>query len=418
MFLVRLLFISFVIVSHASCAELTFHDAVARLLSHNHDLKIAQYEIHKSQADLLGAQRRPNPILYGSYSFIDVRHHFGDQAKGSPAFLVAHLEHPIELGGKRDQRIKTAHAMIHYTQLLVEENKRQALLALINTYYQVQADHINYQNALNNRRDFEKILTIAQEKFARKLIDGVDLKELNLQSMNNNQEVEITHATLLADTETLATMLSLETNDINLPDITATTYPMMESTLEPLIEYAKMHRSDCLAAIQNVAVAQASIDLEKANAVPDMNVGVESEQYAPQYTNPLFGISVAFPLPIYGLNQGAIERAKINFLQATLQKTTTLAQATLEVRRAFILYTSQKKIYALTQEEFNTSHQLKMKHYNIFEHQGMSILDLLDNFRRHHEYQQNLTQAWINLHSAHEYLKLMAGITPVSIKEQ
>lgn len=416
MFLVRLLFISFVIVSHAFCAELTFHDAVERLLSHNHDLKIAQYEINKSKADLLGAQRRPNPILYGSYSFLDVRHQFGDQAKGSPAFLVAHLDHPIELGGKRDQRIKTAHEMIHYTQLLVEENKRQALINLLNVYYQTQADQAHYHNVLNNRHNFTKLLTIAQGKFAHKLIDDVDVKELDLQLMDYNKEVEITHATLLTDRETLAMMLSLDANTLQIPEISPTPTDITTS-LDELIAYAQTHRPDCLAAIQNVTVAKASIDLEKANAVLDITLGIESEQYAPNYTNPLLGVSAAIPLPLYNHNQGAIERAKVTLMQAKTHQSKISQQVASDVTQAFILYKTQQKVSRATQEEFKTIHQLKIRHHEIFARQGMSILDLLDNLRRHHEYQRNLTQALVDLHVSQAYLKLMAGMSLAHPKE-
>ena len=416
MFLKRFLVISLWIVSHASCGELTFLDAVDRFLSHNNDLKIAHYEIDKSKADLLGAQRRPNPILYGSYSFLDAKHHFKDQSIASPAFLVAHLEHPIELGGKRTQRIKTADEAIQYTQLLVEENKRQALLLLVSSYYQVQADQANYRNALKNRHDFEKLLTIAQGKFAHKLIDDVDLKELTLQWMSYNKEVEITQSTLLTDTQALAMLLSLKAEEISIPDI-STDFPLMERSVDHLIDYAQTHRSDCLAAIQNVVVAKASVDLEKANAVPDISLGIETEHYAPNYTNPLLGVSAVIPLPLYNRNQGAIERAKVTVLQATAQQTKTLSQAAMEVRQAFIMYTSQKKVYASTQEEFNTIHQLKMKHHEIFEHHGMSILDLLDNLRRHHDYQKNVIQAMVDLHVAQEYLKLTAGFSLAHPKE-
>ena len=92
MFLKRFLVISLWIVSHASCGELTFLDAVDRFLSHNNDLKIAHYEIDKSKADLLGAQRRPNPILYGSYSFLDAKHHFKDQSIASQSVHSATRE--------------------------------------------------------------------------------------------------------------------------------------------------------------------------------------------------------------------------------------------------------------------------------------------------------------------------------------
>jgi len=416
MFLVRFLGIFWIIISASWSVELTFNQAVHRFLIHNNDLKIAHYEIDKAKTDLLVAQRRPNPIVYSSYSFLDVKHRFGDQAKGSPAFAVVHLDHPIELGEKRDARIKMAYETINYTQLLVAENQRQALITLLNAYYQVQVDQAHYHNALKNRQDFERLLTIAHGKFSRKLIDDVDVKELQLQWMNYNEEVQTAHSTLLVDTQTLALMLSLEANDIQLPHVSFDHQPM-ESTLDSLIDYAKMHRTDCLAAIQNVIVTRRSVDLEKANSIPDITLGIESEQYAPNYDNPLLGVSVAIPVPIYNTHQGEIERAKIVALQAHTQQSKILSQAVSEVRQAFLLYQSQQKVYASSQEEFNAIDHLKTTHLNLFEYKELSVLDLLDNLRRHNDYQQNLIKASVNVTIAYEYLKLSAGITPVTPKE-
>jgi cobalt-zinc-cadmium efflux system outer membrane protein len=416
MVLIRPLLVLFLLTAYVYSDTWTFESVVNHFLTHNYDLKIAQYEIDKSKADLLEAQRRPNPILYGSYSFLDANHRFGDQAKGSPAFVVAHLDHPIELGGKRDQRIKTANETITYTRLLVEENKRQALISLLNAYYQVQTDQAHYHNALNNRRDFDKLLTIAHHKYARGLIDDVDLEELKLQLLSYDKEIDVTQTALLADTETLALMLSLRAEELNIPEISFT-HPPMEHSLDHLITHAQTHRADCLAAIHNVILAEASIALEKANAIPDITLGIESEQYAPNYDNPLIGVSAAFPLPLYNHNQGAIERAKVTVLQARAQQTKILAQTAVEIRSAFLFYQSQQKVYATTKEEFNAISRLKTKHLAIFEHKGLSILDLLDNLRRYHDYQRNLIRASADLMIAQEYLKLMAGMPLIHPKE-
>ncbi len=402
------------IIPHLFGTSLTVDAAIAQFMKNNYDLKIAQQEADKSKADLTTAQRRPNPILSGSYDYLDAKHHFSDVSPAASALATLHLDHPIELGGKRARRIEAANEGITYANNLFEETKREQLFTLIDAYYQVQADEADLANAIADRHDFEDILTIARAKYNHGFLSQIDFGKLQLQIIDYENDVNSYTSALSTDIEALAFLLSMDINDLALSPLVSG--ESFSKSIDELIVYAQNNRSDCLAAKQNIKLSNASVELEKANAIPDVTVGIEMENYAPTYSPPLVGISASIPLPIYDRNQGAIQKARITALQAITQQSKTLQQAASEVRQAFIQYQSQQLIYASMQHGFDSSKRLKEKQEKIFALKGISILELLDAQKIYREYQKKMTKADINLHVALSHLKLYSGLPLIDSK--
>lgn len=387
---------------------LSFDAGVKQFLEHNYDLQIARQETDKSRADLTGARRRPNPTLSGSYDYWDVQHRFNDVSSVAAALATVHLDHPIELGGKRDRRIHNAQATIVYANGLLDETKRQLLQSFIDAYFQTQADEADLANAIANRHELGTLIAIAQAKYDHGFLNEIDLEKLRLRSIEYDREIERCRAGLAADKEALAFLLSMKADQISLPAIAVP--DRLEQSQEELIHHAQQYRSDCVAARQNVNVSGTSVELEKANAVPDVTVGIESENYAPTYKPLLLGISFSMPLPVYDRNQGAIQKSRISALQASTQLSKTIEQAASEVRRSYLLYHSQLSVYASMMRGYVSAKEIKERQEKIFTLKGISILELLDAQRSYREYQKNMTQALIDLNTAAAHLKLDSGL--------
>lgn len=401
------------LVPHLFGTSLTIDTAINQFVKYNFDLKIAHQEADKAKADLTTAQRRPNPVFSGSYYYLDANHHFNDVSSSSAALATLHIDHPIELGGKRTRRIETANEAISFANALFEETKREQLFTLIGAYYQVQADEADLANAIADRHDFRDLLTIAQAKFSHGFLSQIDLEKLQLQTIDYDNDVNSYNAALSSDRESLAFLLSMNVNDIALsPLVLPEVFP---TSIDDLILYAQENRSDCLMAKQNTKLSDSSVELEKANAIPDLTVGIEMENYAPTYP-PLFGISAAIPLPIYDRNQGAIQKARITALQAKTQQSKTLQQAASEVRQAFIQYQSQQLVSTSMEHGFESAKRLKEKQEKIFALKGISILELLDAQKSYRVYQKNMTQAIIDLHIRLAHLKLYSGLPLIDSK--
>lgn len=394
--------------------SLSFDAAVEQFTAHNYDLQIARQEVDKSKADLSSAHRRPNPTLSGSYDYWDVKHHFNDVSSAAAALATVHLDHPIELGGKRDRRINAAEANIAYAGYSRDEIQRQQLFRLVDTYFQTQADEANLANAIANRHDFEVLQAIGQAKYDHGFLSEIDLEKLQLQSVEYDKEVERYRTGLAADKEALAFLLSIKADAVSLPPVTLP--DKLPYSEEELVQYTHQHRSDCLAAQQNVKFANASVELEKANAVPDITIGMESENYAPTYKPLLIGISFSVLLPVYDRNQGGIQKSRITALQASTQQSKVMEQSASEVRQSYLFYQSQQSNYRSMIRGYESAKNLKEKQEKIFALKGISILELLDAQKSYRDYQKNMTQALIDLHIITARLKLNSGFSLMDSK--
>lgn len=390
-------------------SKLTLTTAAEQFLEHNYDIRIAHQEADKSKADLTAAERRSNPVLSTSYDYWDIQHHFNDVSASASALVTVHLDHPIELGGKRTRRIQTAKAGITYANDLLEETKREQLFTLIDAYYQTQSDETNLANAIANRHDYEAVLAIGKAKYDHGFLSEIDLEKLHLQTIDYDNEIKKYRAALSSDKESLAFLLSLRADTFSLSP--AALPENFTKDLDELIAYAQQHRTDCIAAQHNVQLSSAAVELEKANAVPDITVGMESEHYAPTYKPLLVGLSVSVPLPVYDRNQGAIQKSRITALQASTQQSKVLEQAASEIRQAFIRYQSQQSIYQSMLHGFDSAKGLKEKEEKIFALKGISILELIDAQKNYRDYQKNMTQAIIDLNIALAQLKLSSGLS-------
>jgi len=400
------------LVPHLFGASLSIDGAMKQFVEHNYDLQIARHSAQKSRADLITAKERPNPILLGSYEFMDLNNHFNATARGSDAQLTLLLTHPIETAGKRDRRIDMAIHSITFSDLIYDETVREQLITLIDTYYTVLSDQADLANAQENSKAYTSIVTIAKTKLDNGFLSLIDYQKILLQQIDYTKEIENSRLALVQDRETLASMLALPSSDITAtaPIDPPSVIPSLEEFLAKTAE-----RPDCKAAKQNLAVADASLNLEKANGVPNVSVGAEYASFGPYY-EPLAGFNVSMPLPIYDRNEGDIEKARISTLQASSLYDKTLRMAKADIIQSYEATRSRQNVYKAMSEGFNAAKELKEKQEKIFALKGISVLELLDAQKSYREYQKNMTHAIIDLHIATQHLKLNSGLPLIDSK--
>ena len=400
------------LVPHLFGTSLSLDMAVEQFVEHNYDLQIARHEAQKSRADLITAKEHPNPILNGSYEFMDIQHHLGDQARGSNAQVTLMLAHPFETGGKRDRRVDLANHAITYNDFIVDETVREQLTVLVDAYYAVLNDQANWFNAQENGKMYANILAIAKTKLDNGFLSQIDYQKLLLQKIDYTREIENNRLALVQDREALAALLALTASDITVtaPVNASDELQSLDSFLAKVIE-----RADCKAAKQNVAVADASLKLEKAIAIPNVTVGAEYASFGPYY-EPLLGVNFAMPLPVYDKNEGDIEKARITTLQSVNLYDKTLRMAKADVLQNYEATQSRYAIYQMMIEGFKSAKELKEKQEKIFALKGISVLELLDSQKNYRDYQKNLTQAMIDFHSATARLKLSSGLSLLDSK--
>lgn len=382
--------------------SLSFDAAVSRYLEHNIDLRIARQEASKSQTELITAKEHPNPIFSASNEYMKLNRNSTDTSAGSKVYTSVALNHTYETADKRERRIDLAHHSIVFSGLLYDEIVRKNLGTLVDAYYAVLNDQNELTNGEENAKDYAKLVAIAKAKFDGGFLSQVDYQKILLQKIDYLKDVENSALSLTIDRENLGFMLAVSSSEmiVTAPSSSINVVEPLEKYLEKIDE-----RADCKAAKENLSVTEAALKLEKANAVPDVNIGANFCGYGPDY-QPMVGAFVSVPIAIFDRNEGVIEKARIEALQATNLSDRTLRAAKVEIIQSYKTVESYIRIYNEMVNGFNSAKELKEKEEKIFALKGVSVLELLDAQKSYREYQKKMNRALVDLHSAQARLKL------------
>ncbi len=295
-------------------AVLTLQEAIAKVLLHNPELQAFSLEVRAREARALqaGLRKNPNIILdledaFGSGGFQDIQQ--------SQATIL--LSQVIELGGKRAKREKAALSHKDLAFWDYETTRMNILTRVAQTYTdaltaqeklkmarELVALSQNSYNAVQARVDAGKVSPIHEVKAQVAL----STTQIQLQQAENN---------LQAAYRRLASLWGSLT-------------PRFGRVAGSLFLIAPVPAYDTLTAriTQNPDLArwatemvqrEAAIDLEKANAVPNIKVGAGGRWLEETHDN-AFVLEFSIPLQLFDRNQGAIAEARHRLAKAKAQQ--------------------------------------------------------------------------------------------------
>lgn len=282
----------------------TLEELESQFLRNNGELIANKYNIDIADAEIIQEKLWPNPTfsikevnLWKTYGYEDKhlsleleqlietakkrkkRIAVKELAKNSALFdyeeLLRELRKELRLSYIALGRIKKEeiqlNSMVDLFTTLSEQYKRQSNLNNIPKaeYFRIQTELIGYQNELIELEN-EKFETLAQ-----------------LQILTFNPD--ITFDQLVFDSEK--------------PDLTAQ-LPF------DILDLAKSQNIGLKRQENEVNIANKTLDLEKAQRIPDLTVGANFDRGS-RGTRDVVGVGVAFDIPVFNTNKGNIKAAKI-----------------------------------------------------------------------------------------------------------
>ena len=293
---------------------LTLQEAVARTLLHNPELEAFSLEVRAREARALQAGLYKNPSImidtqdvFGSGGFKDIQQ--------SQSTLT--LSQVIELGGKRAKREKEAlykkdlafwdyetariNILTRVTQAYTEALAAQEQLKLAE---QLVALSTKSHNAVKARVTAGKVSPIHEVKA------GVALSKTRIQMQRAENQLKAAHRKLAAFWGSLAPRFKKVTGNL----YRISPVPAFEALTERIQKNPDLARW----AVE-MAQRQAAIDLEEANAVPNLRVGAGARWFEETHDN-TFILELSIPLQLFDRNQGAIAEARHRLAQAEARK--------------------------------------------------------------------------------------------------
>lgn len=376
------------------------NDLVRRALASNGEIAAVRIDIQRARARLRQAGLRPNPTLdfeqtTGGYT--------GSAGENGTSIGVAL---PLELGGKRRRRIELAQAELEAVEAEVEDRERRLVAEV----------RVNYVEALAALRELETTenlnnLDAQTTRFVQARVNEGETAPIDLNLMRVEVD-RLRSRRALVEGRLKAALLRLQSL-VGIPmseplrlreDLATAVLPAPPGSLEAAVEIALRNRPDLKLARLREEVAQAGLNLSRANSQPEVTafsrytlsrssyedtpVGVRNER-----DNLLtFGVSIG--IPVFNRNQGAKAEATAVISQAKTRREFLEAIVRSEVASAYARYeASRSAVQIYNQGVVARSNENITAIRAAYEIGEFKITDLMTEQRRLVDFQREFTEA-------------------------
>ncbi|HBB94102.1 MAG TPA: hypothetical protein DC054_01810 [Blastocatellia bacterium] len=387
---------------------ITISDAVSIFLKQNFQLIAARYDIDTAEAEKLTARLRPNPDISVGFSGLPLNLSGNLLTEQQYSYSIAQ---PFELGGKRGKRIDVANANSDVARAQFEMAVWQLTNDLKKKFYTVILNQSLLNLARENEKTFAETIKHTEELVQAGEISGLDLTRLEVEKLKFDTDLANSERDYEVALRDLRVALG---GDYRAMDIEAagTLDPQTyDFTIADLRDKAMAARPDLKAAQLSERAADASIKLQDAQRIPDINVGAGITQVPEGGSNYTFGVGLT--LPVHDRNQGERAKARIEKQKAQNQEQLVTNQIISDVDKALIAFQLQKRRVDL----YRTGVLTKVNDIqNLTEYSlkagESSILDLLDAVRTRRDTLAAFYQALFDYQSSLLDLEL-ATATPL-----
>ena len=344
--------------------------------ANNLTLKTQQFNQAVVESDIISAKLRPNPKLNNQTLFLAKPSSFSsntDWFNPQNRQVWWQLTKVIQTPALRRAKIEYVQQNSILSQKTYKEFERNILQDVALKWLDVwmakkQLDIL--QIAKNNTDSLAKINRI---RLAKEVITSTDLIRTELLAnqyalqLKNNEQIYKSELINLKFLLGIDENISLDFNDDFVFDYT--------SDLDSLVQKTLLDRTDILASKTNIKVAEANINLQKALATPQPELGFI---YNPQNSIPYLGVYGTIDLPFFSRNQGEIQKSKILKQQAEQDLKTIQFQVETELSISYKNYIVQKQNIQSFEDLLVKSETILSSVKYSYLHGGTTIVDFLE----------------------------------------
>src|SRR5215472_7559319 len=183
---------------------LTIDAAVREAIDHNLTLIAERYSVSVADARVVTAGLRPNPVLTVS-AMLPSGEVFDNAV--SPREQIAHVDVPIERGGKREHRLEVAQAAKSVAELQLMNTMRSLVLDVQSACVDVVQARENLALARESLDAFNSLVQVNTERVRTGDLSQVELSRSRLAALQFQNDVRQQQAKLTVAQSHLRTLL-------------------------------------------------------------------------------------------------------------------------------------------------------------------------------------------------------------------
>ena len=337
-------------------AALTIDDAVREAVDHNLTLVAERYSVSVADARIVTAGLRPNPVLTLSGMFPTSE--VFDNAV-SPREQIAHVDLPIERGGKREYRVEVAQAARSVAELQLLNTVRQLVLDVQSACVDLVAAKQSLALARESLDAFNSLVQINTDRVRTGDLAPVELSRSRLAALQFQNDVRQQQAKLAVAQGRLRTLLGrVDGGPIDIAGELRRDAAQIDR--EAIQRVAIAQRPDLEALRRDQARSTADVRLQEAQGKVDFTFSGEIHHQFQPVPEPsgarglLYGAFFSSPLPFFNRNQGEIARAQVEQKQATARIAAFEAQVRTEVDAAYEAYAASREVVSTIEAQMLT----------------------------------------------------------------
>jgi cobalt-zinc-cadmium efflux system outer membrane protein len=391
-------------------------DVVRRALASNLELAAVRLEVERARARVRQAGLRPNPT-------VDVEHTTGSLT-GSPGERATSvgLAIPLDVAGQRGRRITLAEAELAAVEADVADRERRLRAEVLAAY----ADALAALRELETTERFVELDTATARIVAARVTEGeaapLEQRLLDVEIARLRSRRAIVEGRLMTAIIRLKTMAGFDPGE---PlkfreDLSAPAFAAPPAALDEAVERALRTRPDLRFARLNERVAEAGLDLARAQGRPEVTAfgrfSVERSVFDDTPVGPIsdrdktlsFGVSIG--LPVFNRNQGAVAEGESTVLQARRRREFAEAAVRADVTAAFTRYQAAKRALAIYEQDILARSNANVRNLNEAYRLGAySITEVLVEQRRLVDAQREFTETLAEAYRALADLEAAIG---------
>ncbi|MBV8881326.1 MAG: TolC family protein [Planctomycetaceae bacterium] len=372
--------------------ELSVVQAVEEALRRNLSLLAQRAGLSVTDALLVGARVRPNPVLSLDVDHVNAAH----LSKGDLTEAAARVDVPIVLGGKRDLRIEVAEKDRTLAELQVEDAVRRLRQEVSSACVDVIQAKANLVLAQDNLKTYEDLVRINDRRVQAGAIAAAELQRSKVFMLQFRSSVRRGELELAGARTKLKVLLGRRSDqpEVDLRDELGIPTSPQGVELPALHQRALAERPDLRALELGRLRAESDLRLQIANGVIDLAAGAEYRWNADEPSERLVGFFLTIPLPFFNQNAGEIARARAQ-REVTLRQAEALrAEIYGDVRSATEEFVSARGlVQSIEGELLRTAREVRDAEHQRYQNGAASFLEFLDAQRAFNDVRQSLNDA-------------------------
>lgn len=305
-----------------------------RTLHHHLLLNAKQKEVEVAKASLAQEKLWENPQISLSHNINNpVTHRYFEFNKEGQTDIQ--ISQRIYIAGQRGERIRMASeemSKAHYEQLDAERLMRKELSGQMVQLFTLQQKVDVVQKEVLS---MDTILQAYEEQKAKGNVSSIEIMRISGLRLQLLQEKAELMADITRLQQSIRLMGGLDAQTVIVPKIDyAANAAMLEKIQLSTMKRELSDRSDIRADEHEVKSAEHHVKLQKANALPEINLTGEWDKNGSIGRN-FFALGVTFSLPVLNRNQGNIRAARASLNSKRLLQDWNLRQAHSEMEIAW-----------------------------------------------------------------------------------